>query len=56
MNFEINLMFLIKPFFLHGQKVMTKTFIFREQKELLTYLGGAFCPSYQLYRNNFFFK
>ena len=25
MNFEINLIFLIKPFFLHDQKVMIKT-------------------------------
>ena len=25
MNFEINLIFLIEPFFLHDQKVMTKT-------------------------------
>ena len=26
-DFEINLIFLIEPFFLHGQKVMTKTLI-----------------------------
>ena len=25
MNFEVNLIFLIKPFFLHEQKVVTKT-------------------------------
>ena len=25
MNFDVNLIFLIKPFFLHGQKVVTKT-------------------------------
>ena len=25
MNFEVNLIFLIKPFFLHDQKVVTKT-------------------------------
>ena len=25
MSFEINLIFLIEPFFLHDQKVMTKT-------------------------------
>ena len=25
MDFEINLIFLIEPFFLHDQKVMTKT-------------------------------
>ena len=27
MDFEINLIFLIEPFFLHDQKVMTKTLI-----------------------------
>ena len=27
-NFEVNLIFLIKPFFLHDQKVVTKTKIF----------------------------
>ena len=27
MNFEVNLIFLIKPFFLHDQKVVTKTSI-----------------------------
>ena len=25
MNFEVNLIFLIKPFLLHGQNVVTKT-------------------------------
>ena len=33
MNFEVNV--LIKPFFLHDQKGMTKMQIPREQKELL---------------------
>ena len=35
MNFEINLISLIKPFFQHDQKVMTKTEISRERKKLL---------------------
>ena len=35
MNFEINLIFLIKLFFLHEQIVMTKTQISWERKELL---------------------
>ena len=35
MNFEVNLIFLNKPFFLHDQKVMTKMQIPRETKELL---------------------
>ena len=35
MNFEINLIFLIKPFFLHEQTVMIKTNISWEWRELL---------------------
>ena len=35
MHFEANLIFLIKQFFLHDQKVVTKTEISRERKELL---------------------
>ena len=35
MGFEINLIFLIEPFFLHDQKVVTKTWISWEQKKLL---------------------
>ena len=35
MDFEINYIFLIEPFFLHDQKVMTKTQISWEWKELL---------------------
>ena len=35
MNFEINLISLIKPFFQHDQKLMTKTEISRERKKLL---------------------
>ena len=34
-NFEINLIFLIKPFFIHGYKVMTKILISWEWIELL---------------------
>ena len=35
MNFEINLFFLIKPFFLHDLNVMIKSEIFGERKQLL---------------------
>ena len=35
MDFEINLIFLIEPFLLHDQKVMTETEISLERKELL---------------------
>ena len=35
MDFETNFIFLIEPFFLHDQKVMTKTLICWERKELL---------------------
>ena len=35
LNCEINLIFLIKPFFLHGQKIKTKSWISWERKELL---------------------
>ena len=35
MDFEINPIFLIEPFFLHDQKVLTKTLKSWEQKELL---------------------
>ena len=35
MNFEVNLIFLIKLFFLHDQKVVTKSKISWERKELL---------------------
>ena len=33
-NFEIKFFFLLKPFFVHDQKVKTKTWIFYERKEL----------------------
>ena len=35
LNFEVSLIFLIKPFFRHDQKVVTKTSISWERKELL---------------------
>ena len=35
MDFEVNLIVLLKPFFLNDQKVVTKTEIFWERKELL---------------------
>ena len=35
MNFEVNLIILIKPFFLHDRKVVTKIQISGKQKELL---------------------
>ena len=41
-NFEINFMFLIKLFFLHGQKVKTKIEMSREQKELLRWNKNHF--------------
>ena len=31
MNFEVNLIFLIKPFFLHDQKAVAKTSIFENE-------------------------
>ena len=35
MNFEVNLIFLMKPFFLHNEKVVRKTLISWERKKLL---------------------
>ena len=45
MNFEVNLTFLIKPSFLHNQKVVTKTKISWERKELLRWHKKHF-PSF----------
>ena len=45
MNFKVNLIFLIKLFFLHDQKVITKTLISWEQKELLRWNKKHF-PSF----------
>ena len=39
MNFESNLIFLIKPFFLHAQKVKKEQ---KEQKELLRWIKKRF--------------
>ena len=33
MDFQINLIFLIEPFFLHDEKFMTKTYFSRTKKE-----------------------
>ena len=35
MDFEINFIFLIEPFFLHDQKVMIKTYILRTKRAFL---------------------
>ena len=45
MGFETNLIFLIKPFFLHDQKFLTKTWISLERKELLRWNEKHF-PSF----------
>ena len=42
MNFEVNLILLIKSFFLHDQNVVTKTKISSERKELLRWNKKAF--------------
>ena len=44
MNFEVNFIFLIKPFFLHDQKVVAKTWISWERKELLRWHKNHFSP------------
>ena len=42
MNFEINLTFLIKPFFLHDQKVMIKLKYFEKEKSILHHFSSTF--------------
>ena len=42
MNFEINLIFLIKPFFLHDEKVMTKIQYLDEIKGIFHHFHRAF--------------
>ena len=42
MNFEANLIFLIKPFFPNDQKDMTKTELSSERKELLRWNKNHF--------------
>ena len=60
MNFQINLIFLIKPFFLLDQKVMIKTYISWERKELLRWNDKhsiSFLKGFQWgKRRNFFRK
>ena len=41
-NFAFELIFLIKPFFLHSQKAMTKTKIPSEQKDILVIFDALF--------------
>ena len=51
MDFEINIIFLIEPFFLHNQNVMTKTQVSWEQRELLRWNKkhfGSFLKGFQL--------
>ena len=40
MNFEVNLIFLIKPFFLHEQKLVTKTYLENEKSIFHHFLKG----------------
>ena len=42
MDFEINLVSLIKPFFQHDQKVMTKTLIFSQRKKEMKQITEIF--------------
>ena len=42
MNFEVNLIFLNKLFFLHDQKIVTKTWISREQKSFYDEIKSNF--------------
>ena len=42
MNFEVNIIFLIKLFFLHDQKVVTKTYVSWERKDLLRWFKKYF--------------
>ena len=58
MNFETNLLFLIKPLFLHEQKVMIKTQISGEQKELLRWNkknSSSFSKGFQWSKLHIFF-
>ena len=53
MDFGINLIFLIEPFFLNDQKVMTKTLISWERKELLRWnkeYFSSFLKGFQLWK------
>ena len=57
MNFKVNIIFLIKQFFLHDQKVVTKTKIFGEQTELVRWKKEHFSPwAFNQANNSFFWK
>ena len=58
-NFDVNLIFLIKPFFLHDQKVMTKTQVFWERKKLLRWNKkhfSSFIRAFSQANNTYFFR
>ena len=59
MSFEINLIFLIKPLFLHDQKVKTKIYVSWERRKLLRWnkkYFSLFLKGFNLSKkNNFFF-
>ena len=52
MNFEVNLGFLITPFFLHDQNVATKTKISWERKELLKWKKKHFSSFLKGFQSN----
>ena len=55
-NFEINLIFLIKPFFLQDQKDKTKNLTSSERKELLRWNKKDFSSLMKGYRWEFDFN
>ena len=58
MSSEINLIFLIKPLFLHDQKVKTKIYISWEQRKLLRWNKkhfSSFLKGFNLSKKNQFF-
>ena len=58
-TFEVNLIFLIKPFFLHEQKVTTKTKISWERKTLLIWNKkhySSFLKGFQSANDTFFLE
>ena len=56
MNLEVNLIFLIKPFFLHDQKVVKKTETSWEQKELLRWSKKHFSSFLKEFQSSKFHK
>ena len=54
MNFEVNLIFLIKPLFEHDQKVVTKTLKSWERKELLRWNKKRFSSFSKQAKTQFF--